>query len=66
MSWKLNPEDRTRLGSLLAARAVTKASDAEAAREKKRHPHLIEQLENDAAWSRELASLFLNDEAMEG
>jgi hypothetical protein len=64
--WRLSEEDRTRLGSLLAARAVNKASDAESAKNKNRHPNLIKVLEEDSRWCREMASLLLSDDDMEG
>jgi hypothetical protein len=64
--WHLNFEDRTRLGSILANRAVSKASDADAARYKQRHPSLIASLEADAEWCRDLAAKLLGDEPFEG
>jgi hypothetical protein len=64
--WILNPEDRMRVGSLLAARARNKARDAEIASEKGRHPGLVEALRRDATWSRDMAAVFLSREEFRG
>ena len=64
--WTLNNSDRMRLGSLMATRARNKTKDAVIARERGRHPDLIELLEQDAAWSREMASRLMSNEELRG
>jgi hypothetical protein len=64
--WNLSPENRMRLGSLLAGRAIQKTRDAEIAHEKNRHPNLVDSLQQDADWCREMAAKFLGDEELRG